>query len=258
MSASIDELFEGASPDPGNPPDLDGLWMAGRRRRRWRQAAAVTGALALLGVAGGVAAGMDTLRTPEIDVAAPPEASEDTEVDLDEPTPVPLDEPADDEEPVDPEPETDEHATERGPAPEELMDTEPETTEPEEATDPPPAPQPDPERIEDPCAPHQDGEPAAFIDLVAPVDGQRIDDAIEVVGCASVFEATVRYRLLDAAGAVIADDITTATAGGPDIGEFREVITTGDATGELTLEVFWDSPADGGEHDLTAVRLHAG
>lgn len=116
-------------------------------------------------------------------------------------------------------------------------------------------PEPDPARLEDPCAEHEGREGEAFLDVVAPVDGQRVEGEVRLVGCASVPEGTVRYRLLDAGGETLADDFTTATYGGPELGEFDETVGV-DATGEATLEVFWDSPAEGeGERDLVEIDL---
>jgi hypothetical protein len=252
MSTRLDDLLEGAAGGPGEPPDAQQLWTAGRRRRRWRQAGAVTGAVALIGVVGGVAAGMDTLRTPQIDAAAPSETTE--EVEVEQPDPEPLDEPTDEVEVDEPEPEP-----ELEPEPEEPTGAEQEPAEEASPAEPAPdaGPEPDPAALADPCAPHHGGEPASFVDLAGPVDGQRVSGSVELVGCASVFEATVRYRLTDAGGGVLDDGFTTATAGGPDIGEFRETVGLGQTSGELTLEVFWDSPADGSEADKTTVTLRA-
>lgn len=119
----------------------------------------------------------------------------------------------------------------------------------------PASPVPDPGRVAAPCAAHAGAAPSAFIDVVSPVAGQAVGTSFELVGCASVYEGTVRYRVLDAADRTIVDRFTTATAGGPELGEFRRTVTV-DADGPLTLHVFWDSPADGeGERDLQVVRL---
>jgi hypothetical protein len=93
----------------------------------------------------------------------------------------------------------------------------------------------------------------AFVEVVAPVEGQRISGAIELVGCSSVYEGTVRYRVLSG-DSVVVDSFTTATAGGPELGEFHEEIEL-PGTGSYTLEVFWDSPADGSEQDLVAIDV---
>jgi hypothetical protein len=94
---------------------------------------------------------------------------------------------------------------------------------------------------------------AAFIDVVGPVDGQVVDGEVDLVGCSSVYEGTVRYRVLSG-DSVVVDSFTTATAGGPELGEFREEIQL-PGTGSYTLEVFWDSPADGSEQDLVAIDV---
>jgi hypothetical protein len=119
-------------------------------------------------------------------------------------------------------------------------------------------PTPDPNRVAAPCAAHAGAAPSAFIDVVSPVAGQAVGATFELVGCASVYEGTVRYRVLDGGGRTIVDRFTTATAGGPELGEFRETVTVG-GDGPLTLHVFWDSPADGeGERDLQVLRLGRG
>lgn len=244
MSTRLDDLLGDASPPPDELPDTGWLWSAGRRRRRWQQAGAAAGAVALIGAVGGVVANLDTFGTPRVDSVAAPEAGEGEEA-------APGDRRGDlvDEaqEPV-----------EQDTAPDDDPGTAHEESQPvdEPEPEPDPGPQPDAAVVDAPCAAHEGGEVQAFIDVVAPVDGQRVAGELELVGCASVYEATVRYRLLDAGGAVLVDAFTTATAGGPDIGEFRDTVGL-DATGELTLEVFWDSPADGSEADKTTVTVHA-
>jgi hypothetical protein len=119
----------------------------------------------------------------------------------------------------------------------------------------PAGPTPDPGRVAAPCAAHAGSTPSVFIDVVSPVAGQSVGASFDLVGCASVYEGTVRYRVLDGAGRTVVDRFTTATAGGPELGEFRETVRVG-ADGPLTLHVFWDSPADGeGERDLQVIRL---
>ncbi len=85
--------------------------------------------------------------------------------------------------------------------------------------------------------------------MISPVDGQQIGTGVvALVGCASVHEGTVRYRISQG-GTVVEDGFVTATAGGPELGEFRQGIALR-TTGTHLLEVFWDSPADGeGERD---------
>lgn len=120
-------------------------------------------------------------------------------------------------------------------------------------------PEPDPARVEDPCAEREGQEFDAFLDVVSPVDGQHVSEAVELVGCANVPEGTVRYRVLADDGETLVDDFTTAECGGPCVGEYETTVDlAGLATdhGSVTLEVFWDSPAgDGGEEDLSDVEL---
>jgi hypothetical protein len=119
-------------------------------------------------------------------------------------------------------------------------------------------PEPDPEQVADPCAERDEQAMEAFIDVASPVDGQHVQGEVDLIGCASVFEGTVRYVLVTEDGEELVDDFTTAECGGPCVGEFS---TTVDLTGAeehaaVTLRVFWDSPADGGgEEDLQEIEL---
>jgi hypothetical protein len=96
-----------------------------------------------------------------------------------------------------------------------------------------------------------------FVDVAGPVSGQQVGSSFELVGCANVYEANVRYRLL-AGSAVLDDSFTTATCGTGCVGEFRETISVPAGSGPLTLEVFWDSPADGSERDKVTISLERG
>jgi hypothetical protein len=82
-----------------------------------------------------------------------------------------------------------------------------------------------------------------------------VAERVELVGCASVYEATVRYRLVDAAGRVLVDEFTTASAAGPELGEFRASVRLDDVTGALTVEAFWEDAADGRERDVVGRRI---
>jgi hypothetical protein len=95
-----------------------------------------------------------------------------------------------------------------------------------------------------------------FVDVAGPVSGQQVGSSFELVGCANVYEATVRYRLVGSGGSV--DSFTTATCGTGCVGEFRETISVPVGSGPLTLEVFWDSPADGSERDKVTIPLGRG
>ncbi len=130
----------------------------------------------------------------------------------------------------------------------------------DDAAEPDPGPQPDPAEVADPCATRDEQAMEPFIDIASPVDGQRVLDSVELVGCAAVNEGTVRYRVVAEDGTELADDFTTAECGGPCVGEYSTVIDLAGAGADhdtVTLEVFWDSPAgEGSEEDLTEVELH--
>lgn len=121
------------------------------------------------------------------------------------------------------------------------------------------APEPDPSRVEDPCAEREGEELEAFLDVVSPVDGQHVGEEVELVGCANVPEGTVRYRVTSPDGDELLDEFTTAECGGPCVGEYATTLDLGgldDDHDRVTLEVFWDSPADdGGEEDVTRAEL---
>jgi hypothetical protein len=273
MRADLDTLLRDAGGDPGSPPDVDAMWAGGRRRRTLRRLSAASGGLAgvaaLVLVASSVLSGVSGTAVPEIEPMAPPvdtsrdDAATDPAEDGTDAGPSVRNEDADaaeaqrqaesaaqqrlraDAEPVE-EPATDavEPPTEApAPSSDEPADTAAPAT-------------PDRARLADPCAVHTGGEMRAFIDLVSPVAGQQVGGSIDLVGCSSVYEGTVRYRVSHGS-TVLVDSFTTATAGGPEIGEFRETIAL-NATGPLTLEVFWDSPAGEGERNLTRVSLDAG
>lgn len=218
MHADIDTLLRGAGGDPPTPSDLGDIWRAGRRRRRRRRVSAVAGGLGgLVAVVALVGGGLTSgVPLPTIDAVEPAAPSAPVE-------PVPVEE---------------------GDAPgagDAAGDREPVGAVPDAAL------------VEDPCAPRDPAATEAFIDVVAPVDGQVVEGPVAVVGCARVPEGTVRYRVLDArSGGVLADGFATASAGGPGLGEFRFEVDL-PAGGPVTLEVFWDSPAGDGERDLGTV-----
>ncbi len=123
-----------------------------------------------------------------------------------------------------------------------------------EAEDEPAAPVPDADLLAAPCAAHEDRELEAFIELVGPVDEQVVGDEVEIVGCSNVYEATVNWRLLDGEGQLLDEGFTTAACGNGCVGAFRDTVPLAAAAGEpvAELQVFWVSPEDGAEEDLTA------
>jgi hypothetical protein len=114
------------------------------------------------------------------------------------------------------------------------------------------APEADPSAVADPCAGHEDRTDEAFIELVAPVDEQRVDDEVRIVGCSNVYEANISYRLLDGDGRTLEEGFTTAECGTGCVGAFDETVSLAVAEGEpvVYLQVFWGSPEDGSDRDL--------
>lgn len=120
------------------------------------------------------------------------------------------------------------------------------------------SPEPDPEQVAAPCAERDEQAMDAFIDVASPVEGQHVQGEVDLVGCSSVFEGTVRYVLVADDGEELVDDFTTAECGGPCVGEFATTVDLAEAEGHatVTLRVFWDSPAEGGgEEDLQEIEL---
>jgi hypothetical protein len=248
MSADLDDLLTDAAGDPTATPDPDQVWAAGRRRRRWLQAGGVATAAASIAVVGLVAVGVSPAPAPTIDpMADGPE----------EPEPEPMGDVGDAVAPGDELPRM-EPPPPSGPPVEEEPEPEPgpEEAEPQGQEGPEPGPEPDPAVVADPCAAHA-GREDSFIDVVSPVAGQQVGSTIELVGCSNVPEATVRYRVVDGGGGVLVDHFTTATCWLDCQGEFRESVSV-TATGDVTVQVFWDSPKDGAEEDMTEVVVNAG
>jgi hypothetical protein len=170
----------------------------------------------------------------------------DPEVEVTSPVEDPTEEPAED---VD-EPADDDQAT--------TDEDEDDGAGTDEGDDPDTGPEPDPAALADPCADHEDRTGEAFIELVAPVQDQQVDDEVTLVGCSNVYEATVSWRLLDADGEPLDEGFTTAECGSGCVGAFEETIELdADATAESTLElqVFWQDAADGSDRDLVEVEL---
>jgi hypothetical protein len=113
-------------------------------------------------------------------------------------------------------------------------------------------PTPDADLVADPCAPHQDREMDAFIELAAPVQDQVVAGEVELVGCSNVFEATVNWLLLDGDGVTLDEGFTTAACGTGCVGEFRDTVPLDAAAGEpvVYLQAFAYNMADEGEDQL--------
>ncbi len=280
MRADLDTLLPDAGREPNAPLDTESLWTRGRRRRALRQVSAAGGGLAgiaaLALVASSLVGGGPGDAVPEIAPMAPPtdtapeqqkgddESTDETTEAADEtPTPSTLSDErtaaeqqrlAESRHPLDRTDDSPEAGAEESSAGDPADDgsTAATTTDPQPE---PSGPTPDWSVTADPCALHDADQMRAFIDVASPVDGQQIDErGIALVGCSSVYEATVRYRITQGS-TVIVDDFVTATAGGPELGEFRQWIDL-TTTGTHTLEVFWDSPKDGeGERDKTTLNF---
>lgn len=86
----------------------------------------------------------------------------------------------------------------------------------------------------------------ASIAVWAPIDGTRVGRRLIAEGEASTFEANVGIRLRNAAGRVVRSTSTTATAGPPERGSWRIVLSlTGLAPGRYTFEAYEASAKDG-------------
>ncbi len=278
MSADLDQLLR-SSATGGQQPDPDELWRQGRRRRRRRTLAASMSGAAVIAAAVAVPVLSQPGSQPIIESVGQQEQPSEGATD-----------PGDAERPAGVEEELaggGSAGETSGTASEELQrrlaeeqreqiaaaaeqeleapaDEETETeasgtaeedtgSEPEESTTESPGPSPDASAVADPCAPHEGGEMRTFIDVVAPVEGQSVSGTVDLVGCSSVYEGTVMYRLLGSDGNVLREGFTTATAGGPEIGEFRESLEVpADAT---TLEVYWEDASDGSDRDVQRIEL---
>jgi len=96
-----------------------------------------------------------------------------------------------------------------------------------------------------------------LITVSEPVSGQTIRGGVLVSGEASVFEANVRYRVVTAAGSVIAMGHTTASAAAPQRGAFRVEVKfdVPYSTGQGFVEVFETSAKDGTISDIVLVPV---
>jgi hypothetical protein len=232
MSADLDQLLRDAG-RPGSPPDIDRLWGRGRRRRLARRAAGVGTTLALVGV---VVAGAGSLLDGVVGGPSPlPPLGQDEDA-LPEPVEAP-DEPDEPGEPGEPGGTVDEPGMDAGDA---IID---------------------PALLAAPCTGHEARLMEAFIALVSPVTGARHDGTIDLIGCSNVYEATVQYRVSDAAdGTVLVEGFTTATCGSGCVGEFRETIDLrtlpdGAAGATVVVEVFWEDAEDGSAADTQSVLV---
>lgn len=96
-----------------------------------------------------------------------------------------------------------------------------------------------------------------LISVSEPVSGQTIRGGVLVSGEASVFEANVQYRVVTAAGSVIAMGHTTASAAAPQRGAFRVEVKfdVPYSTEQGFVEVFETSAKDGTISDIVRVPV---
>jgi hypothetical protein len=99
-----------------------------------------------------------------------------------------------------------------------------------------------------------------FITVARPVTGTRITSPLVISGDASVFEATLQWRIVDGGGKVYASGITTASAGAPARGTFSVNVTFTGSVTDITgfVEVFETSPRDGSIDDIVRVPVTIG
>lgn len=96
-----------------------------------------------------------------------------------------------------------------------------------------------------------------FITVSRPLANARVTSPLTIAGDASVFEATLQWRLTDSAGRVLAQGIATATAGAPARGTYTVVATfVPPATDTIGIvEVFERSPRDGSIDEIVRVPV---
>ncbi len=97
-------------------------------------------------------------------------------------------------------------------------------------------------------------EPAIWV--TSPVKDQVITSPVTIRGNARVFEATVSFRLKDAAGNVLAEGFTTAAEGAPGRGDFEgELAFKPDGSGQGQLEIFEESMKDGSDRNKVTIPV---
>ena len=90
--------------------------------------------------------------------------------------------------------------------------------------------------------------------VYGPGNGETFAGSVPVSGLARAFEGTVRLRILDVGGAVLADTFTTAAMGGPYFGAFAADIPVDVAEEtEACVQVFEESARDG--LDVNVVQI---
>jgi hypothetical protein len=87
-----------------------------------------------------------------------------------------------------------------------------------------------------------------------PALGESVSSPVHVSGTASVFEATLRVRLVGPDGETLRDDVVTASEGAPGRGTFSVEIPFG-ASGSGAVEAYTISAADGSEQHNVEVPV---
>ena len=99
-----------------------------------------------------------------------------------------------------------------------------------------------------------------FITVTRPLSGVRITSPLTISGDASVFEASLQWRIVDSGGTVYAQGNTTASAGAPARGTFSVSATYAGPASDRAgfVEVYETSPRDGSIDDIVRVPVTIG
>ena len=95
------------------------------------------------------------------------------------------------------------------------------------------------------------------ITVRVPLANARITSPVTVSGDASVFEAALQWRVVDAGGRVFAEGSTTASAGAPGRGSFNVSATFSPPAADTigSIEVYDRSPKDGTIDEMVRVPV---
>jgi hypothetical protein len=99
-----------------------------------------------------------------------------------------------------------------------------------------------------------------FIVVSKPLANTRLVSPATITGDASVFEATLQWRIVDGGGTVLAQGVTTASAGAPSRGTFTIAATFAAPASDVSgaVEVFERSPRDGAIDEIVRVPVVIG
>lgn len=94
------------------------------------------------------------------------------------------------------------------------------------------------------------------ITLKTPLTNATLTSPVTISGDASVFEATVQWRISDTSGRVLAEGFTTATVGAPGRGDFSVSATYTVPRDTIAfVEVFSRSPKDGNIDEIVRIPV---